>query len=237
MHRNLMLIGASGHGKVVTDIAKCTGRYESIAFLDDDLSLQDSMGFPVVGGSGDAYQYVASCELFVAIGNAETRKRLMEQLQAMGAEVPVLIHPKAVIGANVSIGAGSVIMAGAVINPDTRIGQGCIVNTCASIDHDCVIRDYVHVSVGAHLAGAVSVGNNTWVGAGAVIKNNVDLCSNCMVGMGAVVVKNIGMPGTYIGVPAKEVDNMSKKLQENVWGGKTLSRKGMLVVSSVLCTR
>lgn len=58
-----------------------------------------------------------------------------------------------------------------------------------------------------------------------------------MVGMGAVVVKNIGMPGTYIGVPAKEVDNMSKKLQENVWGGKTLSRKGMLVVSSVLCTR
>lgn len=204
MHDNLMLIGAKGHGKVVADIAKHAGRYKSIAFLDDDPSLKESLGFPVIGKSGEAYKYIASCDFFVAIGNAMVRRKLLGQLWANGAEIAVLVHPRAVVGENVSIGAGSVIMAGAVVNPDTRIGKGCIVNTCASVDHDCVIGDYVHIAVGAHLAGAVNVGENTWIGAGVIVKNNLNICKDCMLGVGAVAVKDIEAPGVYIGIPAKK---------------------------------
>lgn len=43
----LIIIGASGQGKVVADIALRCG-YNEIMFLDDDDTLNSCMGFPVV---------------------------------------------------------------------------------------------------------------------------------------------------------------------------------------------
>lgn len=206
MHEDLLIIGASGHGKVVADIALHMEAYKNIAFLDDDTSVRECMGFPVIGKSSDFLQHIRNADFFVAIGNPQVRKRVMEELFCAGAEVPVLIHPNATIGNGVVIGSGSVVMAGAVINSDSEIGQGCIVNTCASVDHDCSISAYTHVAVGAHVAGTVTVGEGCWIGAGAVVKNNVEICSNCTIGAGAVVIENIDISGTYIGVPARRKD-------------------------------
>ena len=193
----LTIIGASGHGKVVANIATLNG-YEDIVFLDDDESIKECAGYPVIGKSSDA----PKGEIFVAVGNAPTRKRLMEKYR--GRKQPVLIHPNAVVAEDVEIGEGSVIMAGAVINPEVRIGRGAIINTSSSIDHDCVLGNFVHVAVGAHLCGTVTVGDSTWIGAGAIVSNNVSICGYCMIGAGAVVIKDIDMSGKYIGIPAEK---------------------------------
>lgn len=203
--KRLVIIGAGGHGKVVADVARRMGCYGTIVFLDDDNSVKECGGFPVVGTSGEAEHYQKEYDIFVAVGNAVIRGRIMEELKAAGAFVPVLIHPDSVVGQGVMIGDGTVVMAGAVINPDTQVGNGCIINTCSSIDHDCRIGDYVHVSVGAHVAGGVSIGKNSWIGAGAVIRNQICIAKDCMVGAGAVVVKDIDVGGTYIGVPARKM--------------------------------
>lgn len=195
----LSIIGASGHGKVVAEIARLVG-YTDIVFYDDNPALTECGGWPVVGA-------VDQCDpgkeaVFVAIGNPSVRKRLMERLS--GADMPVLIHPSAVVAAGVHIGRGSVLMPGAVVNPGSSLGEGVIVNTCASVDHDCIIGDYVHVAVGAHLCGSIRVDDKTWIGAGAIVSNGISICEDCMVGAGAIVIRNITQPGTYIGVPAKQ---------------------------------
>ncbi len=196
----LIIIGASGHGKVVADIAKKNG-YTEIVFLDDSEYVTECGGYPVVGRSADVNKIDA--DVVVAIGSAEIRKLIQESIDE--SRITALIHPDAVVAEDVEIGAGTVVMAGAVINPGVRIGKGCIVNTCSSVDHDCAVGDYVHVSVGAHVAGTVTIRENTWIGAGATVSNNVTICSGCMVGAGAVVIKDISEPGTYVGVPAKKV--------------------------------
>ena len=117
-----------------------------------------------------------------------------------------MTHPSAVIGTDVEIGIGSVVMAGVVINSSSRIGKGCIINTSSSLDHDNVIDDYVHISPGVSMAGTVTVGRLSWVGIGSAISNNVKICSGCKVGAGAVVVKDITEPGTYVGVPVRKID-------------------------------
>lgn len=203
--KRLLIVGAGGHGKVVADVARRMCYYETILFLDDDGSVKECGGFPVVGRSCEAEGYIGECDIFVAVGNARIRRKLMAVLSEKGALLPVLLHPDAVVGQGVVIGSGTVIMAGAVINSDTQIGEGCIINTCASVDHDCRIDDYVHVSVGAHVAGGVHVGANTWIGAGAVLSDHIDIAPDCMVGAGAVVVKDIGEGGTYVGVPARRI--------------------------------
>ncbi len=220
MQEQLVIIGARGHGKVVADIAWKLEKYRKIIFLDDDDTLKDSMGIPVAGKSTEMYKYADSSEVFVAVGSADARRRLMEHLQNIGAEIPVLVHPRAVVGNGVSLGAGTAVMAGAVINPDATVGKGCIINTCASVDHDCVIGDYTHIAVGAHLAGSVRVGEEVWVGAGVTVKNNIDICDKCVIGAGAVIVKNLKIADTYIGVPAGRmaVKGMPEKQVEGSGG-------------------
>ena len=199
--RKLVIIGASGHGKVVADIAKKNG-YREIFFLDDNENIHECSNYPVVGKISEAKNMNA--DFFIGIGNADIRKRIQEMLDKKC--IVTLIHPDAVIAEDVKIGIGTVVMAGAVINLGTRIGQGCIINTCSSVDHDCAVGDFVHISVGAHVAGTCEIGEKTWIGAGATISNNVSICGDCMIGAGAVVLKNIRNSGTYVGIPAKRKD-------------------------------
>ena len=198
MSNKLVIIGASGHGKVVADIALRVG-YSEVVFLDDAEGLVECAGLPVVGRSSDAEKFEDS-DFFVAIGNAKIREKIQSGLKG---KLATLIHPNASVSRRVSIGEGTVVMAGAVINSNAVIGEGCVVNTCASVDHDCVIGDFVHVSVGSHVAGTVQVGDRTWIGIGSAVSNNLSICNDCMIGAGAVVVKEIDEPGTYIGVPAR----------------------------------
>lgn len=200
--KKLIIIGAQGHGRVVADAARLCG-YGQIVFLDDDGSLTGCGKYPVLGKSSKVKEI--SGDVIVAIGNAAARQRIQEGMDK--SRLATLVHPDAVVGEDVEIGAGTVVMAGAVINSGTVIGAGCIINTSSSVDHDCKIGSYVHISVGSHIAGSVEIGSMAWIGAGATISNNVTVCGGCMIGAGAVVVKDIKTAGTYIGVPARNSIN------------------------------
>ncbi|SFB04665.1 MULTISPECIES: acetyltransferase [unclassified Bacillus (in: firmicutes)] len=205
MKNKLLIIGANGHGKVVADIALKMDKWQNIAFLDDDESIKLSMGLEVIGTSDDVFTHLDEYEIFVGIGNNATRHKIQEKLESVGASLPILVHPSAVIGSQVDIGIGTAIMAGAIINCCTQIGKGCIVNTGSTIDHDNNIEDFVHISPGAHLAGTVKVGKGSWVGIGCVVSNNINIGNGCQLGAGSVVVKDISEPGVYVGVPVRRV--------------------------------
>ena len=205
MKDRLLIIGASGHGKVVADIAIKMNRWKYIAFLDDNESLKVSMGLEIIGKSEDVFRYKDDFDIFVAIGNNYTREKVFKRLEAVEANIPILIHPNVVIGQQVDLGVGTVVMAGAIINCCTKIGKGCIINTGATLDHDNEIGDFVHISPGVNLAGIVNVGKGTWLGIGSVVSNNVSIANDCKIGAGAVVIRDITEPGTYVGVPARRV--------------------------------
>lgn len=201
----LTILGASGHGKVIADIALLNG-YDEIVFLDDDISIKALGKFPVVGKTTDTEGLKNDgYDFFVGIGNASIRQRMQNKLVKDGCSITTLIHPKSSIAYDVTIGFGSVIMAGAVINPGSTIGEGCIINTGASVDHDNIIGDFSHISVGAHTAGTVTIGKRSWLGIGAIVSNNITIGNDCMIGAGAVVVKDLKEVGTYVGVPANKI--------------------------------
>lgn len=215
--KKLAIVGASGHGKAVADIARRNG-YKEIVFLDDDKSIHECGGYKVVGSSSEAKTMDA--HIIIGIGSADCRRKIQKSIPE--EKLVTLLHPYAVVADDVVIGVGTVVMAGAVINPGTHIGKGCIINTCSSVDHDCTVGDFVHVAVGSHLCGTVNVGDGTWVGAGAIVSNNVSICSNCMIGAGAVVIKDIKRTGTYVGVPVRRIDVEEKLIKK--FGGVTHSR-------------
>lgn len=205
MKKKLLIIGASGHGKVVADIALKMNKWKSISFIDDNKSIKSSLGLDVIGSSVEINDFISEYDVFVGVGSNTVRKNITEKLEKLGASIPILIHPSAIIGNEVTIDNGTAIMAGAVINSSTSIGKGCIINTGATIDHDNVIEDYVHISPGVHLAGSVKVGEGSWLGTGSVVSNHINVSDGSIIGAGGVVVRNINEPGTYVGVPVRKL--------------------------------
>ena len=198
---DVIIIGAGGHARVIADIVRC--RHDRLlGFLDDNA--RGSVGdIPVLGTIKDYVNY-PDASFIIGIGNAAVRRKVAEQME--GVQWYTAIHPSAVVSPmGVSIGAGTAVMAGAVMNSGATVGEHCIINTTAVVEHDNRIGAFSHISVGAKLAGTVTVGPDTWVGIGAVVSNNLSICGGCVIGAGAVVVKSITEPGTYVGVPARRI--------------------------------
>lgn len=201
----LLIVGAGGHGRVAADIALKMGAWDEILFADDHKVGTSVMGIKVVCNLAKVSSYIKKSDIFVAIGANKTRALIQNKFKTEDANLPVLIHPSSVIGYDVELGAGSIVMAGAVINCQSKLGEGCIVNTGASIDHDNCIGNFVHISPGAHLAGNVVIGDGTWLGIGSVVSNNISIIGNTIIGAGGVVVNDINQPGTYVGIPARRL--------------------------------
>lgn len=206
MPKDIIIIGAGGHAKVIADIIYKYGD-NLIGFLDDNLSLQGKKIYldkKVIGTTKDIDKYKEHY-FVIGIGNNSIRKKINNE---NNLKLYTAIHPSAIIAQDVKIGTGSVIMAGVVINPGTVIGKNCIINTCSSLDHDNLLEDYVHISPGAHLAGTVSVKEGTWICTGATIINNITIAQNNIIGAGSVVIKDINEENsTYVGVPVKMLIN------------------------------
>lgn len=205
MKNNLIIIGASGHGKVAAEVAKNMNKWSNIYFLDDDKSKESISNYKIIGNVSMAYQYSNNSDYFVAIGDNTIREKITKDLLSQNLSVVSLISPASTIASDTSVGIGTIVMAGAVINSGTRIGRGCIVNTLSSIDHDCLIEDYVHISPGVNLAGSVKLGYKTWIGIGASVINNISITNNCTIGAGSLVIKDIIDSGVYVGSPVRRV--------------------------------
>ena len=202
MSKSVVIIGASGHGKVIADIVLKSGD-KVIGFLDDGIEKGKLIvGFEVLGKISD-YKNYSDCEFVIAIGNPYIREKIADVLNVKWYTA---IHPTAVISSlDVEIGEGTVVMANAVINSCAKIGRHCIINTGAIVEHDNILSDYVHLSPNVALAGMVSVGKSTHIGTGACTKQVVNIVSNCIIGAGSVIVRDINESGTYIGVPARKI--------------------------------
>lgn len=69
MNKSVVIVGASGHGKVVADIV-LKNKDNIVGFLDDNTELEESFaGFPVLGTT-DQYQKYSDACFVIAIGNA-----------------------------------------------------------------------------------------------------------------------------------------------------------------------
>ncbi|MEG1547529.1 MAG: acetyltransferase [Clostridia bacterium] len=201
MNKDVIILGAGGHGKVIMDIIKKNGD-AVVGFLDDNPQDGFLCGLPVLGPICAIENYREQATFVLAVGSNETRKLLAE---TFAARWYTAIHPSAQISEDVKIGAGTVVMANAVINASSIIGKHCIINTGAIVEHDNTIGDYVHLSPQAVLCGTVQVGALSHIGAGAVVINNITIGERVTLGAGAVVVRNICEPGTYVGVPARRI--------------------------------
>ena len=156
----------------------------------------------LVAGRIDAVD--ADVELVLALGDPATRRDLERRLGLLGPSwAGPLVHPLASIGADVELGVGTVVAAGARITNNVRTGRHVQVNVNAVISHDCRVGDHATLSPGVLVNGAVTIGDGVLLGTGAVVTPGHTVGEAAVVGAGAVVVDDVPAGVMAIGVPAR----------------------------------
>lgn len=199
----IYVVGAGGHAKVVIATLRAAG-YEVAGAYDDDAETTGRLilGVPVLGPVRMLEEHPSRPQVILAVGRNDVRRRLSDML-ANCVDWVTAVHPRATVHESVTIGAGSIVMAGAVVQPEAALGHHVIVNTGATVDHDCVVGDHAHVAPGAHVCGNVHLETGVLVGAGSTILPGVRVGAWTIVGAGGVVTDALPAHVTVAGVPAR----------------------------------
>src|SRR5690554_6055741 len=138
---SVLIIGSSGHSKVIIDIFEKIGDFRIIGLIDDfRLKGEKTLGYEVIGGLKEALLILKddpNCAVFIAIGDNWARQEVFNKIISYIPSVnfPNAIHPSTIIGKGVKLGRGVACMAGAIINSEAQIGNFSFINTNACAGH------------------------------------------------------------------------------------------------------
>ena len=205
MHTDsLLIIGASGHAKVVLDALRASEPALMIGVTDDNRALEGTLlhGLPVLTPV-DWTREPTAAPFHIAIGHNENRARCYTAGRASQRMPRSIIHPDATVSPLAEIGAGSFVAARAVVAPAARVGEGVILNHGSVVDHDCLVGDFSHIAPLAVLGGGVNVGRLVLIGAGAIVLPGQTIGDRAIIGAGAVVTRDVAAGVTVMGIPAR----------------------------------
>ena len=215
----ILLIGGSGHAKVIIDCIEKIGTYEIIGLIDRNKNIGDKvLGYSVIGKEEDLPLISRKSgfdSVFIAIGNNFTRFIVHKKVQEIFPEVmyETFIHPFSTIGKECEIGFGTVIMPGSVIGPGCKIGNFCIVNTSCSVDHESSVGDFSSLAPNVNTGGNTEIGSLTAICLGAKIIHGIKVGDSSVVGSCSLVNENVPDKVVCYGIPAKVV--RSREDQDN----------------------
>ncbi len=211
-----MIVGSSGHARVIVDIIERSGSHEILGLIDDTKAVGTiEIGYPILGGLADLPKIAPEQSprgFLIAIGDNWSRGAVAAQVQQLMPSLPAIsaVHPGAHIARSACIGAGTVVMAGAVVNSGARIGGHCIINTRSSVDHDSELGDFASLAPGATLAGNVRVGAYSAICMHACVAEKVSVGAHTVVGAGSVVLDDLPDEMLAYGTPARVVRPRNK---------------------------
>ncbi len=211
--RRLVLVGAGGFGRETAELVRALNRvdptFDLLGFLDDDPALAGEVrtGVPVVGPLEWIHDH-PDVAVTVCIGSPTApaaRRGVAARLGLDPSRFATLVHPLAVLGSTVDVGAGSVIHAACVLTADVRVGRHVEMMPGTVLTHDDVVGDGVTFGAGVRLAGGVDIGTDAYIGSGACLREAVVVGAGSVVGMGAVVLDDVPPGEVWAGNPARYI--------------------------------
>jgi sugar O-acyltransferase (sialic acid O-acetyltransferase NeuD family) len=196
---NLAIYGYGGHAReVAAQILYDIVDHINITFFVDD-KYANEFTKPISTFNPDTHL------MMVAVADSNDRYDMVKRLPEKTKYFTFIHSTTMILDKNIEIGEGSFIGAQSILTTNIKIGKHAILNRGNHIGHDCMIGDYFSIMPNAVVGGNVTIKDKVYIGSCSNVKEKINICDSVIIGMNAAVVKNIVNPGTYVGVPAKQI--------------------------------
>jgi len=210
------IVGTGGFGREIMPLAKIMLESQleentaELVFVNENIIDSVYCNNYKVISKADFLSHPAKTKYFnIAIANYEIRKKIAEELLALGLNSFNIIAHNATILDNNNIASGAILCNNTIITSNANIGKFFHANIYSYIAHDCIIGDYVTFAPSVHCNGLVVIENYAYLGTGAIIRQGskerpIVIGEGAIVGMGAVITKSVPAYTTVVGNPARE---------------------------------
>lgn len=224
MKKSIAIFGAGGFGREVLQLIRDINKlnpskqiWNPVGFLvDESYAGKNVQGLPTISYESWLNENPET-EITIAIGSSAHRQRITEKIKKSHPNsFAKLIHPRAWIGENVSIGNGSIVCAGCLITTDIKIGEHVHINIGCTIGHDASLENFSTLNPSVNVSGNVQVGTGSEIGTGSILIPNKKIGNWSIIGAGSVVTKSIPDNVTSVGSPARIIKEREHNWQQNL---------------------
>jgi len=193
----VVIVGAGNAGKLVLDII-FKRRYmlleeiHVLGFIDEDCALHGQLihGVEILGNLETFLQRPIDEDIqFIVTQNTlEQKKESIKAIERKGfMDFYTAIHPRSVVGNNVTVGVGTIVHSGAIVNIDTDLGEHVVVGAGSMIEIGTQIEDYVTVKPKVIIGEDVHIGEESLIQSGSIIGDNVKIPSGYKSSLGEII--------------------------------------------------
>ncbi len=130
-------------------------------------------------------------DLFIiAIGDAQVRDRIFNDLKHKGAKFYTYVHPTALVSKSASIGEGVIICPFCIVNSFSIIEDNVSLNVNSSIGHEAIVKHSSVLSPYSSLSGKSKVGARVLLGTRATLFPGVEIGDDVQVDVHSSVKSN-----------------------------------------------
>lgn len=197
----VLIYGGGRLGQQVARVARAhfAGEFELAGVVDDSLGESDSSPVaPWRGGLDRTKTHPewgpGSVEMLFAIGYSDLRARhqaLRRALEA-GYTLRTMVHPQAMVDPSVTLGAGSIVMAGAILDQKVSLGAANYIDIGVSIGEECSLGEGNYLANRATLAGCIGLGDSNFVGLNATLVDGIQVGDYNFINAASLVHQNVG---------------------------------------------
>jgi len=207
--KKIVIAGAGDFGKELYQWVRSSLKAdeELLGFIDDDRNVLDST--PLKGkifASISDYKPESDHRLLISISKPDAKLKVVEALEAKGAEFTTFVHPSVILGDEVVLGKGVVMCPNSVASYNANIQDFVCINLGTTIGHDTKIGKGSTLSSQVDICGYAEIGEGVFIGSKATVSPKVKVGNFAKIGAGSVLLKNVKENTFVMGNPAKRIN-------------------------------
>ncbi|WP_348921978.1 NeuD/PglB/VioB family sugar acetyltransferase [Enterococcus rotai] len=210
--KDIVIVGAGGHGKEVAFLINKLPDYNLIGFYDDDKVGEIICNVPVISKISELKAMTSPISVVLGIAKPRIKQEIVKTLILNSNIIfPNLIDPRAELGINIVLGIGNVIMTNTTFTADINLGDFNMLNIGSTVGHDVKIGSYNSIYPSVNISGGVTIFDGSELGVGAKVIQGIEIGESAIVGAGSVVIKDVKNYEKVVGVPAKKIGGLKNE--------------------------
>lgn len=206
---NLLIIGAGGFGREVYQWVKDSfdeRTYKFKGFLSNNSHDLDSFSLNEnIIDDPMSYSVQPDDRFLIAIGDIDTRIRIVKRIKANGGIFETLLHKTAVVANTATIGEGVIACPFALISANAILDDFVLLNIYASCGHDSTIGKHTVFSPYATTNGFVTLESEVFLGTHSTVTPKRLVKYRSKVSANSVVIRDVPEKCLVFGVPGKHI--------------------------------
>jgi len=206
----IIIVGAGGFGKEVAFLIKELSDYNLLGFVDDSIDkLPDSIcNKPVLGKIDYLDSYSKKIHIVIAIASPEIREKIYLKLSKnTNILFPNLVSNRALLGFDISIGIGNILMPYTTYTADINIGNFNMINIHSTIGHDVTLGDFNSIFPNVNISGNNTIGNKNQIGVATKTIQDISIGDETIIGAGSTIVRDIKSKTKNVGTPTNVIES------------------------------